>query len=47
MSGFSHSAIIVREYNIPAVVNVGPAPRTILTGQMLRIDGDRGIAPIL
>ncbi len=47
MSGFSHGAIIAREYGIPAVVNVGPAPRTIQTGQLLCVDGDRGIVTIL
>ena len=43
----SHGAIIAREYGIPAVVNVGPASRIIRTGQLLRVDGDRGIVTIL
>jgi pyruvate,water dikinase len=43
----SHGAIIAREYGIPAVVNVGPASRTIKTGQLLRVDGDRGVVTIL
>jgi phosphohistidine swiveling domain-containing protein len=43
----SHGAIIAREYGIPAVVNVGPASRLIRTGQLLRIDGDRGTVTIL
>jgi len=43
----SHGAIIAREYGIPAVVNVGPASRLIQTGQMLRVDGDRGTVTIL
>ena len=43
----SHGSIIAREYGIPAVVNVGPASKIIQTGQLLRVDGDRGIAPIL
>jgi len=43
----SHGAIIAREYGIPAVVNVGPASKIIQTGQLLRVDGDRGIVTIL
>ncbi|MEN6335013.1 MAG: PEP/pyruvate-binding domain-containing protein [Phycisphaerales bacterium] len=43
----SHGAIIAREYGIPAVVNVGPISRTVKTGQLLRVDGDRGIVTIL
>jgi len=43
----SHGAIIAREYGLPAVVNVGPASRIIRTGQLLRIDGDRGTVTIL
>jgi pyruvate,water dikinase len=43
----SHGAIIAREYGIPAVVNVGPASKIIQTGQMLRVDGDRGVVTIL
>ncbi|HSV99903.1 MAG TPA: PEP/pyruvate-binding domain-containing protein [Sedimentisphaerales bacterium] len=43
----SHGAIIAREYGIPAVVNVGPLSRTIETGQLLRVDGDRGVVTLL
>jgi pyruvate,water dikinase len=43
----SHGSIIAREYGIPAVVNVGPATRTIRTGQMLRVDGNRGEVHVL
>lgn len=43
----SHGAIIAREYGIPAVVNVGTATKIIRTGQLLRVDGDRGIVTIL
>ncbi|MHC4505275.1 MAG: PEP/pyruvate-binding domain-containing protein, partial [Planctomycetota bacterium] len=43
----SHGSIIAREYGIPAVVNVGPATKIIQTGQMLRVDGDRGIVSVL
>ena len=43
----SHGAIIAREYGIPAVVNVGPASKIIRTGQLLRVDADRGTVTIL
>jgi rifampicin phosphotransferase len=43
----SHGAIIAREYGIPTVVNVGHASKIVQTGQMLRVDGDRGIVTIL
>jgi phosphohistidine swiveling domain-containing protein len=43
----SHGAIIAREYGLPAVVNVGPASQIIRTGQLLRVDGDRGTVTIL
>ena len=43
----SHGSICAREYGIPAVVNVGPASKTIRTGQMLEVDGDRGVVRML
>jgi len=43
----SHGSIIAREYGIPAVANVGHASQIIKTGQMLRVDGDRGVVTIL
>jgi rifampicin phosphotransferase len=43
----SHGSICAREYGIPAVVNVGPASKTIRTGQMVEVDGDRGVVRIL
>jgi phosphohistidine swiveling domain-containing protein len=43
----SHGATIAREYGLPAVVNVGPATRILRTGQMIRVDGDRGTVTIL
>ncbi|MBN1422228.1 MAG: hypothetical protein JXP34_25870, partial [Planctomycetes bacterium] len=43
----SHGSIIAREYGIPTVVNVGPATRIIRTGDIVRVDGDRGIVEIL
>jgi pyruvate,water dikinase len=42
----SHGSIVAREYGIPTVVNVGPATRIIKTGQVIRVDGNRGIVRI-
>jgi pyruvate,water dikinase len=39
--------VVAREYGLPAVVNVGPATRIIRTGQILRVDGNRGEVTIL
>jgi len=43
----SHGSIVAREYGIPCVVNVGPATKIIKTGQMIEVDGDRGVVQIL
>jgi rifampicin phosphotransferase len=43
----SHGSIVAREYGIPAVVNVGSATRCIHTGQIVRVDGDRGLVTVL
>jgi pyruvate,water dikinase len=43
----SHGSIIAREYGIPCVVNVGPASRIIQTGQVLEVDGGRGVVRIV
>jgi pyruvate,water dikinase len=39
----SHSAIIAREFGVPAVVSVRGATRLIADGQPLTVDGNRGI----
>ena len=39
----SHGAIVAREYGIPAVVGVSGAIEQITTGQMITVDGSRGI----
>jgi pyruvate,water dikinase len=39
----SHAAIVAREFGVPTVVNVGGATRAIRTGDVLRVDGDRGV----
>jgi pyruvate,water dikinase len=38
----SHAAVVAREFGVPSVVNVGGATRAIRTGDVLRVDGDRG-----
>jgi len=43
----SHAAIVAREYGMPAVVGTGRATKRIVTGQRLRVDGDKGIVTIL
>jgi phosphohistidine swiveling domain-containing protein len=43
----SHSAVVAREYRIPAVVGTGAATATIRSGQTIEVDGDAGIVRIL
>ena len=43
----SHTAIVCREYGMPAVVGTGTATSRIKTGQMLRVDGSTGVVQIL
>ncbi len=43
----SHSAVVAREYRIPAVVGTGAATATIESGQTVEVDGDAGIVRIL
>lgn len=38
----SHSAVVAREYGVPAVANIPNATRHIADGQMLQIDGTAG-----
>lgn len=39
----SHAAIILREYAVPAVVNVSGATRALHDGDLVRVDGNSGI----
>lgn len=39
----SHGAIVAREYGIPAVVNTRTATTRLRTGQIVTVDGDRGL----
>ncbi|MDO8848950.1 MAG: PEP/pyruvate-binding domain-containing protein [Coriobacteriia bacterium] len=43
----SHGSIIAREYGIPGVVNVGPATTLINTGDIVEVDGSRGVVTVL
>lgn len=43
----SHGAIIAREYGLPAVLNVAGATRHIRSGQLVRVDGTRGVVQLL
>jgi pyruvate,water dikinase len=38
----SHAAVVAREFGVPSVVNVAGATRAIRTGDVVRVDGDRG-----
>jgi pyruvate,water dikinase len=39
----SHTAVVAREFRIPAVVGTGRATSTFFDGQLLEVDGDAGI----
>jgi pyruvate, water dikinase len=39
----SHAAILCREYGIPAVLGTSSGTRRIVTGDLVRVDGDHGI----
>ncbi len=43
----SHAAIILREYAVPAVVNVTSATRSLRDGDIVRVDGDVGTVEVL
>ena len=42
----AHGSIVAREYGIPAVLGVGNGTKRISHGQLISIDGDRGIVEI-
>lgn len=42
-----HAAIVCREYGLPAVTGTGVATSVIKTGDIIRVDGDRGVVTIL
>jgi pyruvate,water dikinase len=43
----SHTAIICREYGLPAVVGTGNAVSRVREGQLIRVDGDTGLVTLL
>jgi pyruvate,water dikinase len=43
----SHSAVVAREYGIPAVVGAGDATVAISDGDIVEVDGDAGVVRIL
>ncbi|MBW1997387.1 MAG: hypothetical protein JRJ29_05395 [Deltaproteobacteria bacterium] len=43
----SHAAIVAREYGIPAVVGTSNATQAIQTGDLIKIDGEKGMVEIL
>ncbi len=43
----AHTAIVSREYGLPAVVGTGFATQMISTGQLIEVNGDDGIVRII
>ena len=43
----SHSAVVAREYRIPAVVGTGHATTTFKDGQLLEVDGNAGTVRVI
>jgi pyruvate,water dikinase len=43
----SHTAVIAREYGIPAVLATGEATRRLRDGDLVRVDGSRGVVTIV
>jgi len=43
----SHAAIVCREYGLPSVTGTGNATSLIKTGDVIKVDGDRGVVTIV
>jgi rifampicin phosphotransferase len=43
----AHGSIVAREYGIPAVMGLGKATQKITDGQMITVDGNRGVVRIV
>jgi phosphoenolpyruvate synthase/pyruvate phosphate dikinase len=43
----SHGAVVARECGIPTVLRIKDAVRVFQDGQLLHIDGDRGVVEIM
>ncbi|SPT50036.1 PEP/pyruvate-binding domain-containing protein [Actinomadura madurae] len=46
-SMLSHSSIVSREFRVPSVVNTKHATQTITTGDLVTVDGDRGVVEVV
>ena len=46
-SSVSHGAVIAREYGLPAIANTRVGTRRIATGDLIRLDADKGIVELL
>jgi rifampicin phosphotransferase len=46
-SAYSHSAVVAREYALPAVVGVGNATTVLRDGMLVEVDGDRGVVRVI
>ena len=46
-SSVSHGAVIAREYGLPAIVNTRVGTRKIATGDLIRLDANKGIVELL
>ena len=42
-SPLSHGAVVAREYGIPAVVGAKGAKKFLITGDRVRLDGEKGL----
>ena len=43
----SHTAIVCREYGLPAVVGTGRAVSALRDGQRVQVDGNTGVVTVL
>jgi pyruvate,water dikinase len=43
----SHAAVVARELEIPCVVNTRNGTRSLRSGDLVRVDGDRGTVQLL
>jgi len=42
----SHGAIVAREYGIPAVMGIPGATKLVREGEMVRVDGNKGVVSL-
>ena len=42
----AHGSIVAREYGIPAVLGVGDATQRLVHGQLITVNGDKGVVTI-